>query len=56
MKKAFKICQNDVKLSTIVIIDDIYTTGSTMDAMAEELHRNGVRKIYGMALASGRGV
>lgn len=56
LKKAFKICQNDVKLSTIVIIDDIYTTGSTMDAMAEELHRNGVRKIYGMALASGRGV
>ena len=56
LKKAFKICQNDVKLSTIVIIDDIYTTGSTMDAMAEELHRNGVTKIYGMALASGRGV
>lgn len=56
LKKAFKICQNDVKLNTIVIIDDIYTTGSTMDAMAEELHRNGVRKIYGMALASGRGV
>ena len=56
LKKAFKICQNDVKLSTIVIIDDIYTTGSTMDAMAEEFHRSGVRNIYGMVLASGRGV
>ena len=35
LKKAFKIVRNDVKLNTIVIIDDIYTTGSTVDAIAQ---------------------
>ncbi len=56
LKKAFKICQNDVKLSTIVIIDDIYTTGSTIDAMAELLYGVGIDKIYHMTLAAGRGI
>ena len=55
LKKAFKILQNDVKLSTIVIVDDIYTTGSTIDAMAEALSGIGVKRIYYMALAIGRG-
>lgn len=56
LKKAFKIHQNDVKLNTIVIIDDIYTTGSTMDALTEVLLQAGVKRVYGMTLASGRGV
>lgn len=55
LKKSFKILQNDVKLSTIVIVDDIYTTGSTIDAIAEVLSEAGVKKIYYMALAIGRG-
>ncbi len=55
LKKAFKILQNDVKLNTIVIIDDIYTTGSTIDAMAELLLQAGVCKIYYMVMAIGRG-
>ena len=54
LKKAFKIRQNDVKLNTIVIIDDIYTTGSTVDAMAEVLQEAGILHIYFMALAVGR--
>lgn len=56
LKKAFKICHNDVKLDTIIIIDDIYTTGSTIDAMAEELRRAGVKHIYFAALAIGKGM
>lgn len=55
LKKAFKICRNDVKLSTIIIIDDIYTTGSTIDAMSIELRKAGVERIYFMTLAIGRG-
>ena len=42
MKKAFKAGQNDVKLNAIVIIDDIYTTGSTIDAMAAVCRQQGV--------------
>ena len=56
LKKAFKILKNDVKLSTIVIIDDIYTTGSTVDAMSRTFREAGVGQIYFMALAIGRGI
>lgn len=55
LKRAFKICRNDVKLNTIIIIDDIYTTGSTIDAMSLELRNIGVKRIYFMTLAIGRG-
>lgn len=53
LKKAFKICQNDVKLKTIVIIDDIYTTGSTIDAMAKVFYQSGVESVYFMTLTIG---
>lgn len=56
LKKAFKIGRNDVKLKTIVIIDDIYTTGSTVDAIALVCRRYGVRKIYFAALSIGNGM
>ena len=56
LKKAFKILRNDVKLNTIIIIDDIYTTGSTIDAMSRVLKSAGVERIYFMALAIGRGI
>lgn len=56
LKKAFKMWKNDVKLSTIVIIDDIYTTGSTIDAMAQVLQAAGIRRIYFMTLTIGRGI
>lgn len=53
LKKAFKICRNDVKLNTIIIIDDIYTTGSTIDAMSCLLRQYGVKRIFFLALAGG---
>ncbi len=56
LKKAFKILRYDVKLNTIIIIDDIYTTGSTIDAMSRELKNAGVERIYFMTLAIGRGM
>lgn len=56
LKKAFKICGNDVKLNTIVIIDDIYTTGSTVDAVARELRKAGCADVYYVALAIGKGL
>lgn len=56
LKKAFKILRNDVKLKTIIIVDDIYTTGSTIDAVSRELKSVGVEKIYFVALAIGRGI
>lgn len=55
LKRAFKIMQNDVKLNTIIIVDDIYTTGSTMDAVAKVFSEVGVHKIYFVTLAVGNG-
>lgn len=56
LKRAFKIRRNDVKLSIIIIIDDIYTTGSTIDAMSREFRKAGVERIYFVTLAIGRGI
>ena len=56
LKKAFNISQNDVKLKKVVLVDDIYTTGSTIDEAARTLKSAGVEDIYFIALACGAGV
>ena len=56
LKNAFKIGQNDVKLKTVIVVDDIYTTGATMDEVARSLKRAGVKEIYCISLAVGRGM
>lgn len=56
LKNAFKIVPFGVKLERIIIMDDIYTTGSTVDEIAELLLRNGCEKIYVITLAIGSGV
>lgn len=53
LKKAFKTRGNDVKLKTVIIIDDIYTTGSTIDAMASVLKNIGIKNVYFISLAIG---
>lgn len=54
LKRAFKIDRNDVKLKTVIIIDDIYTTGSTVDACAAALKCAGVKKVYFITAAIGK--
>ena len=56
LKNAFHITQDVVKSDVVALVDDIYTTGSTMDAVAEVLLRAGVRKVYCISLAIGSGV
>ena len=53
LKKAFILAENSVKLKVIVIVDDIYTTGSTIDAIAKVLQEDSERKIYFVTLAIG---
>ena len=55
LKNAFKITQNIVQLSCILLVDDIYTTGSTMDAIATVLKRAGYRDIYFICASIGKG-
>ena len=55
LKKAFLIAQNDVKLKMIILVDDIFTTGSTMDEAARTLRSAGVENICYVTLACGTG-
>lgn len=55
LKKAFKIRDNIVKYKIILLIDDIYTTGSTMDAVSKELKKAGVEEIYFLCISIGAG-
>ena len=53
LKKAFTVHGNDVKCKVIMLIDDIYTTGATMDACAAVLKEAGAAKVVWMTLAIG---
>ena len=56
LKKAFKMVKNDVKLNTVIIVDDILTTGSTINEVSRVLRENGIKNVYFVALASGADV
>jgi ComF family protein len=56
LKKAFNISSDVVKLNKTIIIDDIYTTGSTIDAVAKELKTHGVKEVYFITLCIGEGI
>lgn len=53
LKKAFNIAGNDVKLKVVMVVDDIYTTGATIDEAAKVLRQAGVERVYFAALAGG---
>jgi predicted amidophosphoribosyltransferase len=56
LKKAFNIGSDVVKLNKTILIDDIYTTGSTIDAVALELKRHGVGNVFFVTLCIGEGI
>ncbi|HHX23672.1 MAG TPA: ComF family protein, partial [Thermoanaerobacterales bacterium] len=56
LKNAFEINQNvNIKGKTILIVDDIYTTGATIDECAKVLIKNGAKKVYSATIAVGKG-
>lgn len=48
-------CQNQkkIKRQKILLVDDIYTTGSTMEECARILKENGAKQVWGIAVARG---
>ena len=52
MKNAFQLCGDVVKYDRIMIVDDVYTSGTTIDAVAREFRKAGVLGIFFVTVAS----
>lgn len=55
VEKAFFVKTNVVKYKRILLIDDIYTTGATIDSCADVLQKQGAKKVYFLCLCAGKG-
>lgn len=55
LRNAFAVrkCVDDIKC--VLLIDDIYTTGNTVDAVAKVLKDAGVEKVYFLTISIGQG-
>lgn len=55
LKHAFRVQPLLPTIKKVVLIDDIYTTGNTIDAVASELKKKGVEKVYFLTISIGQG-
>ena len=53
LKNAFHVEENVVQYSCAMVVDDIYTTGSTAEAVARELIKRGTRQVYLLTICIG---
>lgn len=56
LSNAFQTSQSVVKYRHVLLVDDIYTTGATLDACTKALKEAGVSKVYGICLCIGIGI
>ena len=55
LKHAFQLKKGTPENKNILLVDDIYTTGSTMDEVAEVLLGAGAKNIYFLCISIGEG-
>jgi ComF family protein len=55
LQNAFEInTKQNIENKNILIVDDVITTGTTLEECARVLKKHGAHKVWGLALASGR--
>ncbi len=56
LEKAFKISRNVVEYKKVILVDDIYTTGSTVDECTKALLGAGIQVVYFVSLSIGASI
>ena len=51
VEDAFVASREIVEGKSVLVVDDITTTGATLNACAQALHGAGARSVYGLTLA-----
>lgn len=52
---SFAVCEPFPKVSRVLLVDDVYTTGSTMDEVSRILKSQGVQHVFFAVLCTGKG-
>lgn len=55
LEKAFVVSTVPDGLERVILVDDIYTTGSTIEACARALKRSGIKNVYFFTVCIGQG-
>ena len=60
LEKAFSFCEDEElkwnkEIRRVLLVDDIYTTGSTIEACTNILLKNGIKEVYFVSIGIGKG-
>ena len=55
LRDSFEGRKGDWAIRRLLVVDDVYTTGSTIDAVSQEAKKHGVEKVFFLTVCIGSG-